>query len=356
MPHVTVTGIPSSGHVPSGPRLALSTACLSGSLDDKLYAASAAGFSTIELLTNDLLLSASSPRQARAEAARLGMSIEVVQPLHVEALPDSMFRALLRRADRALDIVNELGAQLLLLCSTRSVDGLDDDDVAVQQLRELADRSAQRGVRLAYEAVPWGRVATHDAAWGLVEGADHDNLGLCLDSFHVLSRATIQQPSRVVPCDKVFHVQLADSPRLNMDDRDWSRHHRAFPGWVVRPGRLRQRTCSTTGYSGPLAIEVFNDVYQQADPRYAATGAMRAMHTFEEAVGWRERWTGIDSSTVACRRRPRLGGYVFTELAVDDVSEPVLTPCPGRTRVSPILASIGPSQCSYGSRAPPVSC
>ena len=79
--------------VGSGPRLALSTACLSGTLEDKLSAAAAAGFSTIELLANDLVMAAWTPREVRAEAARLGMSIEAYQPLHVEAVPPSCSRS-----------------------------------------------------------------------------------------------------------------------------------------------------------------------------------------------------------------------------------------------------------------------
>lgn len=326
MAHVTLTGITPPSSAERGPRLALSTACLSGSLEDKLNAAAAAGFSTIELLISDLLLSALTPRQVRAYAARLDMSIEVLQPLHVEAVPEQVFASTLRRAERAFEVVEDLGADLLLLCSTRTPDGVEDDRAAVEQLRELADRAARRGIRLAYEAVPWGRVPTHEAAWRLLELADHDHLGLCLDSFHALSVGNDLSTISQVPTEKIFHVQLADSPQLHPGDRHWSLHNRTLPGQGTLDVAGLVRQLAARGYSGPMALEVFNDVYQQEDPRYAATGAMRAMKTFAESVdAGREPATSRHLFNVSLPAAPSIEGFAFVELAVDDVSEPVLT-------------------------------
>jgi 4-hydroxyphenylpyruvate dioxygenase-like putative hemolysin/sugar phosphate isomerase/epimerase len=309
---------------PAPPRLGLSTACLAGSLEDKLGAAAAAGFSTIELLANDLLVSSSTPRQVRAEAARLGMGIEVLQPLHVEAVTAADFDRLRRRAQQVIAVVRDLGADVLLLCSTRSAGGLDDDDLAVDQLRVLADMAAGQDVRLAYEAVPWGRVSDHRHAWRLVERADHPHLGLCLDSVHVLSRGSDPSSISDIPGSKIFHVQLADAPHLHLDDRA-SLHERTFPGQGALDVRGFVRQLVSQGYSGPMALEVFNDVYQQEDPRYAATGAMRAMNIFAESVG-RLEVDGRERSLFNAQLPPTPGsdGFAFVELAVDEVSEPVV--------------------------------
>ena len=75
------------------PRLALSTVCLSGTLEDKLRAAAAAGFAGVEMLEYDLVMSPWSPRRLADEAAGLGLSIEVYQPFHVEAVPPDLFAA-----------------------------------------------------------------------------------------------------------------------------------------------------------------------------------------------------------------------------------------------------------------------
>ena len=141
---------------------------------------------------------------------------------------------------------------------------------------------------------------THEDAWRIVQRVDHPALGLCLDSFHVLSLGNDPAVIAQVAGDKVFHVQLADAPRLNMDVREWSLHYRMFPGQgsLDVAGFLRQ--ILAMGYAGPMALEVFNDVYQQEDPRHAATDAMRSMLALAEAVGTRGLAGG--SRAAPCRR------------------------------------------------------
>ena len=306
-------------------RSVISTVCLSGTLEDKLRAAAAAGFHGIEILESDLVMSPWSPQRVRHEAAKLGLSIDAYQPLHVEAVPPDLFEASLRHAERKFDVLEELGADVMLICSSKSPHGVDDDDLAAEQLHELADRAERRGLRLAYEAVPWGRVRTHDHAWRIIQRADHPALGLCLDSFHVLSFGNDPAGIGRIPGSRVFHVQLADAPRLNMDVREWSLHYRMFPGQgsLDLAGFVGQILAA--GYSGPMALEVFNDVYQQEDPRHAATDAMRSMLALTEAVRSRGPVAVREQlPTAALPPAPELGGFAFAELAVDDVSAPLV--------------------------------
>lgn len=300
----------------TAPRLAISTVCLSGTLEDKLRAAAAAGFHGVEILENDLVMSSWSPRRARHEAAALGLSIEVYQPFHVEAVPTGMFEASLRRADRKLDVLAELGAETMLACSASSPHGIDDDDLAAEQLHALADCAERRGLRIAYEAVPWGRVNTQDHAWRVVQLAEHPALGLCLDSYHVLCAGGDPAWIGQLPADVVFHVQLADAPQPNLDIRKWSLHRRMFPGQGSLDLTGFVRCVLATGYAGVMALEVFNDIYQQADPRHTATDAMRSMLALTESVG--------SPGQTPTPPAPRLAGFAFAELAVDDVSGPLV--------------------------------
>jgi len=297
--------------------LAIATVCLSGTLEDKLAAAAAAGFTGVELFENDLIASAWSLERVRQECDRRGLSIDLYQPFRdFEAVPPEVFRANLRRAERKLDLMERLGATTMLVCSSVSPDAVDDDDLAAEQLRDLADRASERGLRIAYEALAWGRwVNTYAHAWRIVRRADHPALGLCLDSFHVLSRGDDPAGIRVIPGAKVFHLQLADAPRLKMDVVEWSRHHRLFPGLGSFDLTAFAGHVLATGYTGPLSLEVFNDVYRQADPRQAAIDGMRSLLVLRESVDRRE--SGLPAA-------PRLGGLVFTELAVDEVSGPMV--------------------------------
>jgi sugar phosphate isomerase/epimerase/4-hydroxyphenylpyruvate dioxygenase-like putative hemolysin len=322
--------------------LAIATVCLSGTLEDKLSAAAAARFQSIELFDSDLIGSSWSPRRVRQECARRGLAIDLYQPFRdFEAVAPDVFAANLRRAERAFDILEELGASTLLVCSTVSADAVDDDDLAAEQLHVLASRAGERGLRIAYEALAWGRfVNTYAHAWRIVRRAGHPALGLCLDSFHVLSRGDDPAGIRVVPGAKVFHVQLADAPRLSMDVVEWSRHHRLFPGLGSFDLPAFVGHVLATGYDGPLSLEVFNDVYRQADPRYAAIDGMRSLLALQEeastapksAASIAPRSTAGATAGSAARERlrpsglppaPALAGHVFTELAVDAVSGPV---------------------------------
>src|SRR4051794_34132902 len=199
-------------------RLSIATSCLSGTLEDKLAAAAAARFHGVELAGSDLVASSWSPLRIRQECARRGLAIDAYQPFSdVEAVPPQVFAANLRRAERTFDLLEQLGARTLLVGSSMSADAVDDDDLAAEQLHALAARAQRRGLRVAYEAQAWGRfVNTYAHAWRIVRRAGHPGLGLCLDSFHVLSR---DDPAgiRVIPGEKVFHLQLADAPRLTMD-------------------------------------------------------------------------------------------------------------------------------------------
>ena len=78
---------------------------------------------------------------------------------------------------------------------------------------------------------------------------------------------------REVPGEKIFFLQLADAPHLAMDVLPWSRHHRLFPGQGDFDLTALVGHLDAAGYDGPWSLEVFNDVFRQADPRPAAVDA-----------------------------------------------------------------------------------
>jgi 4-hydroxyphenylpyruvate dioxygenase len=202
---------------------------------------------------------------------------------------------------------------MLLVCSNVSVDAIDDDALAARQLRALADLADEHGIVVAYEALAWGRrVNEYDHAWRIVRDADHPALGVCLDSFHILSRGTSLDAIADIPADKLFFLQLADAPHLVMDVLQWSRHYRCFPGQGGFDLSDFTARVLDAGYAGPLSLEVFNDVFRQADPERMAVDAMRSLLILQESV----RPSGA-------RRLPppaALRGYAFIELAVEPAS------------------------------------
>ena len=301
-------------------RRAIATVCLSGTLEDKLVAAAAAGFDGIEIFEPDLIASPWAPRELALRCADLGLSIDLYQPFRdLDSTDPERFARNLRRAERKFDVMAALGTDTVLVCSSVAPDAVDDPDRLAEQLAAAADLAGGRGLRIAYEALAWGRhVSTWDRSWDVVRRAGSPALGLCLDSFHVLSRGGDPAGFAEVPGDKLFFLQLADAPHMDMDVLQWSRHHRLFPGQGAfdLPGFLGHVLAA--GYRGPLSLEVFNDVFRQADPARAAHDAMRSLLWLEESLALRRPDLGLPVPQPA----PALTGYAFTELAVDGLSGP----------------------------------
>jgi 4-hydroxyphenylpyruvate dioxygenase len=320
----------SSEEGPRPSRRAIATVCLSGTLEDKITAAAAAGFDGIEVFEPDLVASPWSPAELAARCAELGLSIDLYQPFRdLDSTDPDRFARNLRRAERKFDVMAALGVDTVLVCSSVAPDAVADADRLAGQLATAAARAGEHGLRIAYEALAWGRhVSTWERSWDAVRRADSPALGLCLDSFHVLSRGGDPAGFAAVPGEKLFFLQLADAPRLAMDVLQWSRHHRLFPGQGAfdLPGFVA--AVLATGYAGPLSLEVFNDVYRQADPARTAVDAMRSLQWLEEALALRDPASGPTPPPAA----PALSGWSFTELAVDGVSGP---------RAAAVLAALG---------------
>ena len=147
---------------PARLRTALATVCISGALEDKLAAAAAAGFDGVEIFEPDFVASSWSAAQVRERCADLGLSIDLYQPFRdFDSSRPEILQANLRRADRKFDVMEELGTDLILVCSSVAPDALDDDDRIAEQLHQLATRADDRGLRVSYEALAWGQVREH---------------------------------------------------------------------------------------------------------------------------------------------------------------------------------------------------
>jgi 4-hydroxyphenylpyruvate dioxygenase len=314
-------------------RRSIATVSLSGTLEEKLAAIGAARFHAVEIFENDLINFSGTPREVRRRADDLGLGIDLFQPFRdFEAVPDEAFTRNLDRAERKLDIMAELGAPMMLVCSNVQPNAVDEAERMADQLRTLAERAARRNVRIGYEALAWGtHVRTYGQAWEIVKRVDHPHLGLIVDSFHTLVLGDDPAGIAEIPREKLFFVQLADAPRLTMDPLSWSRHFRCFPGQGELDVAGFLVPVIRSGYRGPLSLEVFNDVFRASNTRETAQDAMRSLLFLEEQLRARlaeqptaDRAAGA-ARTSATRRVelfdpppvPDLAGITFLEFAVD---------------------------------------
>ncbi|WP_194409592.1 bifunctional sugar phosphate isomerase/epimerase/4-hydroxyphenylpyruvate dioxygenase family protein [Microbacterium cremeum] len=264
-------------------RTSIATVCLSGTLDQKLVAAHEAGFDGVEIFEPDLIASPRSPEEIRARAAGLGLSLDLYQPFRdFEGVGPELLDQNLRRAAAKFGLMNRLGIDTMLLCSNVATARSGDEQLAAAQLRLLGDLAERHGVRVAYEALAWGRfVDGYETAARIVRLADHPRIGLCLDSFHILSKGHSPEAIETIPAEKIFFVQMADAPLLSMDVLSWSRHHRLFPGEGGFDLGTFMAHLARTGYTGPVSLEIFNDTFRQADPLETAIDARRSLRWLE---------------------------------------------------------------------------
>src|ERR1043165_2600746 len=173
-------------------QLSIATVSLSGGVGEKLDAHAAAGFKGVEIFENDLLSFNGTPRDVRRRVADLGLETITFQPFRdFEGMPGDKRERVFARAERKFDLMQELGCDLLLVCSNVSPDSLGGIDRAAADFRELGERAAKRGLRVGFEALAWGRhVNDYRDAWEVVRRADHPAVGLVLATFHILARRT----------------------------------------------------------------------------------------------------------------------------------------------------------------------
>ena len=99
--------------------------------------------------------------------------------------------------------MNNMDADLVLICSNLSAHALGSIDRAADDLAELGERAKARDIRIGFEALACGRhINDHRDAWEVVRRADHSHFGLILDSFHTLSRKIDPDTIRAIPSTK----------------------------------------------------------------------------------------------------------------------------------------------------------
>ncbi|HWU64090.1 MAG TPA: bifunctional sugar phosphate isomerase/epimerase/4-hydroxyphenylpyruvate dioxygenase family protein [Ensifer sp.] len=296
----------------------IATVSISGEFPEKLAAIARAGFTGVEIFENDFLTYDASPREVARMVKDHGLTITLFQPFRdFEGMPEPQRKRNFERAERKFEIMGELGTDLMLICSNVSPISLGGIDRAAGDFHELGELAARHGVRVGYEALAWGRhINDHRDAWEIVRRTDHKNIGLILDSFHTLSRKIDPNSIRSIPGDKIFIVQLADAPLIDMDLLYWSRHFRNMPGEGDLPVVDFMRAVAATGYVGPLSLEIFNDQFRGGSAKALAEDGHRSLVNLMDQVRRLEPDIAIDVPLMPDRVVAQ--GVEFVEFATSD--------------------------------------
>ncbi len=248
-----------------------------------------------------------------------GLAITLFQPFRdFEGMPEPQRARAFDRAERKFDLMQELGTDLMLVCSNVSPLALGGIDRAAADFRELGERAAKRGLRVGYEALAWGRhVNDHRDAWEIVRRADHPRGG---PDPRLLPHA-----AREIDVDRSASIPATGSSSCSWPTRRCST-------WTCSPGAAISAACraraispSRTSWSarrgdrlrGLLSLEIFNDQFRAG----SAAARLRSTDGVPDAPAWRP---APGSAAQIFRTRARCKGVAFVEFAADEASAELL--------------------------------
>jgi sugar phosphate isomerase/epimerase len=273
----------------------MDTITLVGPLEGKLRAIKAAGFTQVMLNATDIVSHPGGEEAAVAAVRASGLRVTGFQVLRdFEGLSGHLHAYKVDVAKAMLSMCKALGSKVLLACSSSSAHASGDAALLVRDLRKLATLAVPLGINVAYEALSWGRhVNRLVQSWDLVNEAQRANLGLALDSFHILAHDTDLGVLEEIDPARVFLVQLSDfmwEETRTRDERiETARHYRVFPGEGVHSDELSDmvRRLDAMGYRGDYSFEVFNDDYHQLPLSMVAERARRSVKWIASVVSRR---------------------------------------------------------------------
>ncbi|TCK09547.1 sugar phosphate isomerase/epimerase family protein [Marinobacterium mangrovicola] len=275
------------------PNFSISTLSLTGSLDDKLKAITAAGFRSVELGALDLSGSSDGVSGSVELIKQSGVQISALQ--EVKDFGGHSGRILAYKMELAksyLRLMRRLGCRLLIVTPATSTHVKLDADRIAADLRTLATLATPLGVKIGFKPLSWSpSINSYDAAWDLIQQADNSNLSLVLDSYQL--QAQMQAPDVLdeIPASAISLVQLSDfamtSVPLVEDQIDIARHHRLYPGEGSHGASIcgLVKYCVDKGFSGDFVFDVYNDKYLAMAPAESIQHAVRSREWILEQIG-----------------------------------------------------------------------
>lgn len=270
----------------------MDTISLAGPLEAKLKAIREAGFGQVMLSARDVVGHPEGLEAAVRAVKQSGLRVTGFQVLRdFEGLSGHLHDYKIDIAKSMLEMCAALGSKVLLVCSSTSTHATKDLDHIAADLRKLAMLAVPLGIKVAFEGLSWGRTINEfTTAWDVVFRTDVPNLGIGLDSFHMLAAKTPLDELEILDPEKIFLVQLADfmwQEIHSFEERmTTARHFRVFPGEGVHSEATADLVTRLykLGYRGDYSFEVFNDDYQQLPLPTVAQRAWKSAQWLGEDV------------------------------------------------------------------------
>lgn len=248
-------------------------------LEEDLAAAAQAGFEAVEIWSRklDTYLKSHSVEALKELLDQHRLKAASICPYSLVGFSDNRGHILSIRD--ASEIAEAIECPVLLVCPDAPPEGTDLDD-AYDAMANVActyaDWAEDHGVRIAIE--PLGRhpfVPGPNEAMEILDRADHDALGLMMDTFHYYKSGVSMDDIRRIPVEQLLIVHVndcEDRPREELTDQ-----HRLYMGEGVIPVREMLGIVKANGYDGPLSVEIFREAYWKQDPVTVSIAAKEAL-------------------------------------------------------------------------------
>lgn len=136
-----------------------------------------------------------------------------------------------------------------------------DMDQLIKEFAILCDDGANAGTLILFEAMPFAMVSNMEDTLTMLEGADRDNGGVILDTWHMVKMGFTNDQVARFPARYLMGVEINDGyiqTPAGMDVGEETTSHRMLPGEGEFDVEGFVDAVQSTGYDGPWGVEVLS--------------------------------------------------------------------------------------------------
>lgn len=248
-------------------------------LEQDLEAAGKAGFEAVEIWSRklDAFLETHSVAALKELLDRYNLKAASICPYSLVGFSDNRGHIIAIR--KASEIAEAIECPVLLVCADAPPSGADLDnayDAMANVVCTYADWAEEHGVKIAIE--PLGRhpfIPGPKEAMEIIDRAEHEALGLMMDTFHYYKSGVSMNAIRNIPIERLLIVHVNDCedlPREELNDG-----HRLHMGEGAIPLHEMLGIIKAKGYDGALSVEIFRKEYWEQDPVTISRNAKAAL-------------------------------------------------------------------------------
>lgn len=228
------------------------------------------GYDAIEFTVPKLVRFLDAGHRAEELPDALGsLQLAVINSfLHIERQEPEFRRQLLAQCQHLCQVAQSLNCPSLQVVALNGLQGEPWPEIRQKvgrSLAELADIAAPYGVTLALEPVSFTPLYSLAQALEVLDVAGRNNLGLCLDTFHLWTAGTPWEEVAALELGLIVVAHLSDvTPRRGSEWSDADRD--VLLGDGILPLQEGIEAIRSTGYDGLWCVEMLGAYHWEWDP------------------------------------------------------------------------------------------